>query len=142
MSGPGFNVDRRDLLALGAAAASLLPTGLASPARAASLAVNVPATGRDQPFDNDWLFHRREGAGFEAIGLDDSAWRTVDLPHDWSVEDVPGSDPMATRSLRKPVTETFRGTALAILRAKGAGAVRISVEGEGLAPANTALTLA
>ena len=45
--------------------------------------------GRSQPFDLGWRFHRGEGTGFEATTFDDSGWRTVDLPHDWSVEDLP-----------------------------------------------------
>ena len=45
--------------------------------------------GRSQPFDLGWRFHRGEGTGFEATRFDDSGWRAVDLPHDWSVEDLP-----------------------------------------------------
>jgi len=48
--------------------------------------------GRDQPFDLDWKFHRGAGVGFEATAHDDSAWRTLDLPHDWSIEDLPPQD--------------------------------------------------
>jgi beta-galactosidase len=46
--------------------------------------------GRDMPFDEDWLFFRGEGQGLEQHGINDSAWREVDLPHDWSIEDIPG----------------------------------------------------
>lgn len=40
---------------------------------------------------DNWLFHRglfRDAHKPESI---DSDWRTVDLPHDWSIEDVPGT---------------------------------------------------
>jgi hypothetical protein len=40
-------------------------------------------------FDNDWLFHRGEVRGAQAVRFDDRAWRKVDLPHDWSIEDIP-----------------------------------------------------
>ena len=34
----------------------------------------------------DWKFQPGDCAGAEAAGLDDSRWRRVDLPHDWSIE--------------------------------------------------------
>jgi len=34
----------------------------------------------------DWRFHLDDVQGGEAPGLDDSEWRELDLPHDWSVE--------------------------------------------------------
>lgn len=33
-----------------------------------------------------WKFHLGDKEGSEKSGLDDSAWRTLDLPHDWSIE--------------------------------------------------------
>jgi beta-galactosidase len=44
--------------------------------------------GRDQSFDHDWRFHRGDVPGAEAPGFDDSGWRKLDLPHDWSIEDL------------------------------------------------------
>jgi beta-galactosidase len=44
--------------------------------------------GRDQSFDQDWRFHRGDVPGAEAPGFDDSHWRKLDLPHDWSIEDL------------------------------------------------------
>ncbi|MCF8335540.1 MAG: DUF4982 domain-containing protein [Bacteroidales bacterium] len=41
-------------------------------------------------FDFGWKFHRGEIA--PAIDQDISEWREVDLPHDWSIEDIPGTD--------------------------------------------------
>jgi beta-galactosidase len=43
---------------------------------------------REQLFDLDWRFLRGDVAGAEKPGFDDSAWRKVDLPHDWSIEDL------------------------------------------------------
>ena len=43
---------------------------------------------RDQSFDNDWRFQRGDAAGAEDIGFDDSHWRKLDVPHDWSIEDL------------------------------------------------------
>ena len=42
-------------------------------------------------FDADWRFHRGGVQGAEMPGFDDSKWRKVDLPHDWSIEDLPGT---------------------------------------------------
>jgi beta-galactosidase len=38
------------------------------------------------PFDAGWDFFKGDAPGAEAPAFDDSAWRTVDLPHDWSIE--------------------------------------------------------
>ncbi len=50
------------------------------------------AAGRQQPprerllFDHDWRFLLGDPAGAESPSYDAGAWRTVDLPHDWSIE--------------------------------------------------------
>jgi len=41
-------------------------------------------------FDNDWRFIRSGAQGAEMESFDDSRWRLLDLPHDWSIEDLPG----------------------------------------------------
>ncbi len=41
-------------------------------------------------FDFGWKFHRGDIA--PATEQDISEWREVDLPHDWSIEDIPGTD--------------------------------------------------
>ncbi|MFZ0301915.1 MAG: glycoside hydrolase family 2 TIM barrel-domain containing protein [Terracidiphilus sp.] len=40
-----------------------------------------------QPFNDDWRFHRGDAPGAEAGEFDDSTWRVLDVPHDWSIED-------------------------------------------------------
>jgi beta-galactosidase len=42
--------------------------------------------------DFDWNFHRGDVNNGQSPELDDSAWRRLNLPHDWSIEDIPGSD--------------------------------------------------
>lgn len=42
-------------------------------------------------FDNDWRFTRGGAQGAEMENFDDSRWRLLDLPHDWSIEDLPGT---------------------------------------------------
>lgn len=42
-------------------------------------------------FDAGWHFHRGGAQGAQNSMFDDSKWRVVDLPHDWSIEDLPGT---------------------------------------------------
>ena len=42
-------------------------------------------------FDADWRFHRGGAQSAEMVSFDHSKWRSVDLPHDWSIEDLPGT---------------------------------------------------
>ncbi len=37
-------------------------------------------------FDAGWLFHKGDLANAQRADLDDSAWKKVDVPHDWSIE--------------------------------------------------------
>jgi beta-galactosidase len=46
---------------------------------------------RDQPFDESWLFHKGDISNGEVVALNDSGWRKLDIPHDWSIEDLPGT---------------------------------------------------
>ena len=43
---------------------------------------------RKQLFDEGWLFHRGEAINAEVMNLDDSKWREVFVPHDFSMEPV------------------------------------------------------
>ncbi|OFY59779.1 MAG: hypothetical protein A2V50_02485, partial [Bacteroidetes bacterium RBG_19FT_COMBO_42_10] len=45
---------------------------------------------RSLSFDQDWLFIKGDPLRAETPEFDDSAWRRLDLPHDWSIEDLPG----------------------------------------------------
>lgn len=37
-------------------------------------------------FDQDWRFHLGDVTGAQAVAFDDSGWRRLDVPHDWSIE--------------------------------------------------------
>ncbi|BDI34241.1 hypothetical protein CCAX7_62920 [Capsulimonas corticalis] len=39
--------------------------------------------------DHSWRFLRNDATGAEAPAFDDLEWRCVDLPHDYSMEDLP-----------------------------------------------------
>lgn len=47
---------------------------------------------RKQLFDDNWLFHYGDVTNGENPALDDSQWRILDLPHDWTIEDIPGTN--------------------------------------------------
>ena len=40
-------------------------------------------------FDDGWKFYKGNVAGAEATSFDDASWRSIDLPHDWSIETLP-----------------------------------------------------
>ena len=41
---------------------------------------------RKQLFDYDWRFFLGDTAAAGAKGFNDKSWRSLDLPHDWSIE--------------------------------------------------------
>ena len=50
-------------------------------------AVCAQAAGRNTiPLDSDWRFLKGDAVGAEKPDFDDSAWRAVSVPHDWSIE--------------------------------------------------------
>ena len=49
------------------------------------------ASTRTLLFDGNWSFHLGGAQGAESPGFDDSQWRKLDLPHDWSIEDLPNT---------------------------------------------------
>lgn len=76
---------------------------------------NLPL--RSIPFDNAWLFTKDSVANAEQPDFNDSKWRNVDLPHDWSIEDLPNQSPdqvvgpFSKSSIGKAATGwTFGGT--------------------------------
>ncbi|WP_291652615.1 glycoside hydrolase family 2 TIM barrel-domain containing protein [Clostridium sp.] len=41
---------------------------------------------RSTLFNQDWRFYKGDQVGAEAVDFNDSAWRSLSLPHDWSIE--------------------------------------------------------
>ncbi len=57
------------------------------------LGTAILAEGRtDILFDAEWRFFRGNVEQAELSGFDNSSWRLLDLPHDWSIEDIPGTN--------------------------------------------------
>jgi len=51
-----------------------------------------PLSDRENLFNSGWRFHLGGAQGAENPQFDDSQWRKIDLPHDWSIEDLPGTN--------------------------------------------------
>jgi len=58
-------------------------------------------------FDDDWRFHRGGAQGAEHPDFDDSKWRKLDLPHDWSIEDLPNTNSPFNRDAISQVNGGF-----------------------------------
>ena len=67
----------------------------------------APASPRTRSFDDGWRFFRGDAPGAEQPGFNDAAWRDVDTPHDWSIEDLP---PLATPERSNLRLDLSRGT--------------------------------
>jgi beta-galactosidase len=56
-----------------------------------SAAYGQSAVGKPVLIDDHWYFHRGGAQRAEQPEFDDVSWQVVDLPHDWSIEDLPGT---------------------------------------------------
>ena len=52
-------------------------------------------SSREQSFDTGWQFLRADAPGAEGANFNDSTWRKLDVPHDWSIEDLTDADASA-----------------------------------------------
>jgi beta-galactosidase len=62
-----------------------------------------------QLFDASWKFHRGDIHNGEKEDLNDQNWRQLDLPHDWSIEDLPNQSdsvigPFSSKSIGATAT--------------------------------------
>lgn len=48
-------------------------------------------TARTVLWDDGWLFCHGNISGAEHVSFNDCDWRTIRLPHDWAIEDIPGT---------------------------------------------------
>src|SRR5215471_5289381 len=63
--------------------AALFAASLTCAAQAARHLEPVRAT---LAFDGDWRFIKGDPVGAETVALDDTKWRALNVPHDWSIE--------------------------------------------------------
>jgi beta-galactosidase len=67
------------------------------------------AGNRNMLFDADWRFVKDSMIAASSTEYDDSKWRMLDLPHDWSIEDLPNQSdsvvgPFTTKSIGTTAT--------------------------------------
>lgn len=62
---------------------------------------------RSNLFDFDWRFHQGGAQGADQPSFDDSDWRVLDLPHDWSIEDQAGTGSPFNRNAIGQVSSGF-----------------------------------
>jgi beta-galactosidase len=83
-------VTRRRALQVGAVAAgAVAAAGSRAKMASAAVAEGTASPRSESSFDEGWLFYRGDASGAENPSFDDGAWRELDLPHDWSIEDLP-----------------------------------------------------
>ena len=81
------------------------------------LGVSIYAQRMQQLFDASWKFFKGDVAGAENASFNDAAWRNVELPHDWSIEDLHDQSdsvigPFSKKSIGRTATGfTVGGTA-------------------------------
>jgi len=74
------------------------------------LAIPVTAQRRQTLFDSSWKFFKGDFENGQRQNINDADWRTVELPHDWSIEDLPGqSDSVIGPFTTKSVGSTSTG---------------------------------
>jgi beta-galactosidase len=74
----------RSCICLCLAMAGVMPAAMCAP---------KPNAGRQElAADAGWKFLVGDASGAEGVSFADAAWRTVDLPHDWSIESKPEKD--------------------------------------------------
>jgi beta-galactosidase len=44
--------------------------------------------GRNQSFDANWKFKKGKEIDAKEVNFNDTYWRKLDVPHDWSIEDL------------------------------------------------------
>jgi beta-galactosidase len=57
---------------------------------------------RNSLFDSDWKFFLGKINGAEVPGFEDKTWRVVNLPHDWSIEDLKKENATENRIISGP----------------------------------------
>jgi beta-galactosidase len=68
------------------------------------------AGNRSSLFDADWRFLKDSTIDASGVPFNDSKWRAIDLPHDWSIEDLPNqSDSVIGPFEKKSIGTTATG---------------------------------
>ena len=134
----GSEITRRETLQgmVGVAMAAILPASAGAEGLDGQTAnpwpMGGPArSGHSQPFNESWRFFHGDASGADAIEFDDSAWRTLDVPHDWSIEDRPASTNEASDAIWASTSDPLRTGPFDMYKSAGEGATGWTVGGVG-----------
>jgi beta-galactosidase len=128
---PEFQLTRREAMQ---GMATLVASSLVASeafAQAHSSAGEGTNNSGELPFSDGWRFHRGDVAGADAASFDDSEWRTLDVPHDWSIEDLPDSAAQNRDSIWAEGTNAVRTGPFDLYASEGQGATGWTVGGVG-----------
>ena len=119
----------------GLAATAMMPLSAATTigvkGEAAVWPKDAKAFDRMLAFNDDWRFHRGAVEGADAAGFDDSGWRLLDVPHDWSIEDIPGDTDAGQGAIWSEGTNPIRTGPFDMYESEGRGATGWAVGGVG-----------
>jgi beta-galactosidase len=74
------------------------------------LVTTLNAQRSQELFEASWKFSKGNISNGESVDLNDVAWRTVELPHDWSIEDLPNqSDSVIGPFFKQSIGRTATG---------------------------------
>ena len=82
-------------------------------------------------FTGEWRFHRGDAQGADAANYDDSTWRVLDVPHDWSIEDLPGGETSGDSAIWSQGTNPLKTGPFDAYASEGQGATGWVVGGVG-----------
>jgi len=134
----GSTFTRREALQgmVGAAMAAIMPAGAGAEGldgqTAKPLPMGVPgSSGHSRPFNENWRFFPGDASGADAAEFDDSGWRRLDVPHDWSIEDRSGGTNEATEAIWASASDPLRTGPFDMYKSAGEGATGWTVGGVG-----------
>jgi len=58
-----------------------------------TLNIYSQGTRNELLFDDNWKFFMGDAKGAQKASFNDSSWRDIDVPHDWSIENLPSQKP-------------------------------------------------
>jgi beta-galactosidase len=83
----GYVPTKRHILALLSAIALIVGGTVVTAGAAIAASYNPPAARQRVDLNAGWRFHKGDVSGAEAIGFNDGAWSSVDVPHTWNAAD-------------------------------------------------------
>lgn len=120
---------------MGTAVAAAVPVGAyavqATKSKSMVWPQGVAVPEHTQAFNDNWRFHRGDAAGAESESFDDSVWRLLDVPHDWSIEDIPQTPDPTTEAIWMESTNPLRNGPFDFYASAGQSATGWTVGGMG-----------